>query len=448
MNSFLSRVLSRNLIDRMDGHRSRVLAGFDEAFRMDYVSRTDLDRRVAERLALLLDHARRTVPFFRDVAGVGDEIHVANARRVLSQFPVMRRSDIQFRPEQFLSSNVSACADDATGGSTGTPMAFKVDVFTQRAREASLLWANHLAGCRPGEKVAMLWGSTRDVQNATARTRLALRWWIDNMRWYNAFDMGEDRMAEFHHDLSRFRPHLLVAYAGSVFAFARFLKEHGIVPVYPSRAIVSSAEVLTPSMRRLVEEVFGKPAFDRYGNREFGAIAAECGVHRGLHINESDCIVEIDNDNPFKKEGRILITYLRNYAMPFIRYDTGDVGRFEATDPCPCGRTTLRIMPVMGRQSDTIRTTSGDLIHGEYFTHLLYAAKGVREFQFVQETPFSYLLRLVADRKETQSQELRWRETILDAVGRDSVLRIEYVESIPVLPSGKRKFTVACDEIR
>jgi phenylacetate-CoA ligase len=239
-----------------------------------------------------------------------------------------------------------------------------------------------------------------------------------------------------------------VAYAGSIFVFARFLKERGLTPQYPSKAIVSSAEVMTPSMRRLVEEVFGKPVFDRYGNREFGAIAAECRAHCGLHINESDCVVEIDSGDPFKKEGRILVTYLRNFAMPFIRYDTGDAGRFSATEPCPCGRTTLRIVPVMGRQSDVIRTASGDLIHGEYFTHLLYESKGVCEFQFVQETPSVYLLRLVADRKETQAQELRWTENILAAVGKDSVLRIEYVESIPVLPSGKRKFTVACDEIR
>ena len=322
-------------------------------------------------------------------------------------------------------------------------MQFKVDADTQVARESSLMWANSLAGWCPGKKVAMLWGSDRDVKSASARARLGLRWWIENMRWYNAFDMGEKRMAEFHRELSSFQPHLLVAYAGSVLVLARFLKERGIVPEYPSGAIVSSAEVLTFSMRRLVEEVFGKPVFDRYGNREFGAVAAECPAHQGLHINEADCIVEIDSDDPFKKEGRILVTYLRNRAMPFIRYDTGDMGRLESSGPCGCGRTTWRLAAVTGRQSDTIRTAAGDLIHGEYFTHLLYDIPGVREFQFVQESETRYTMRLVVDRKKGDIPESELILRIREAVGKEADVRIEYATSIPVASSGKRKFTVS-----
>ena len=443
MNPFLSRSLSRSLIDRKDGHRSKVLACFEDACRMGCADRAVLDRRTGEELAALLDHARRTVPIFREVMGEGDAINAANARALLPRLPIMRRSDIQSRPEQFLSSDAGICGDDATGGSTGTPMSFKVDASTQRAREASLMWANHLAGWQPGEKIAMLWGSTRDVQNARARMRLSIRWWIESMRWYNAFDMGEDRMAEFHRDLSCFRPHLLVAYAGSVFVFARYLKARGIVPEYPSRAIVSSAEMMTPSMRRLVEEVLGKPVFDRYGNREFGAIAAECGAHGGLHINESDCIVEIDSDDPFKKEGRILVTYLRNYAMPFIRYDTGDMGRFETVGPCACGRTTLRLAPVAGRMSDTIRTRSGKLIHGEFFTHLFYGAAGVKQFQFVQESEDLYVLRVVAEDDVIRAQQGIWRERISRAVGDGLEIRVERVEVIPPSSSGKRRFTLS-----
>lgn len=128
--------------------------------------------------------------------------------------------------------------------------------------------------------------------------------------------------------------------------------------------------------------------------------------------------------------------------MPFLRYDTGDVGRFMPDEPCACGRRTMRLAPVAGRQSDTIRTASGKLIHGEYFTHILYGTNVVREFQFVQETPTLYRLLLVADRGRASSLEPRWREGILEALGPGSEVLIEYVDCIPPLPSGKRRFTL------
>lgn len=447
MNPFLSAMLSSALVDRRDGHRRAVLADFSARPAAERLS-PDARRAVMDgRLAMLLAHAAANVPWFRGKLPVTTLFKPEEARGILDQLPVLTRRDIQEHLPDMISETATDLRDDATGGSTGTPMSFKVDRETQRAREASLMWANSLAGWRPGEKIAMLWGSDRDVRGSTAERRLALRWWIENLRWYNAFDMGEDRMARFHRDLSAFRPDFLVAYAGSVFTFARYLRDKDIQPRYPRKGIVSSAEMLAPPMRAVVEEVFGRPVFDRYGNRELGAIAAECEAHAGLHVNETDCIVEIDSGDPFRTEGRILVTYLRNFAMPFIRYDTGDIGRFESAEPCACGRTSLRLARVTGRVSDTIRTSAGNLIHGEYFTHLLYGAAGVREFQFVQEAPDRYVLRLAADRAAAAPREAEWTERIREAVGGQADVRIEYVDSIPAMTSGKRRFTVACDEL-
>ncbi len=442
MNPFLSAVLSSALVDRRDGHRRAVLADFSARLAAERLSPEARCAAVDGRLAMLLAHVAANVPWFRGKLPVTTLLKPEDARGILDPLPVLTRQDIQEHLSDMISETATDLRDDATGGSTGTPMSFKVDRETQRAREASLLWANSLAGWTMGDRIAMLWGSVSDVQGASGQLRLAVRWWIENMRWYNAFDMGEDRMEAFHRSLSAFRPHLLVAYAGSAFTFARFLQARGSRPAYPLKAVVTSAEMCTPPMRSVIEDVFGKPVFDRYGNREFGAIAVECEAHQGLHINESDCIVEIDSADPFKVEGPILVTYLNNRAMPFIRYDTGDVGRFESSERCRCGRTTLRLAPVMGRQSDTIRTASGKLIHGEYFTHLLYGTNAVREFQFVQETTTRYRLLLVADPAQVASMEPRWRREITDALGAGSELQIEYVDCIPSLPSGKRRFTL------
>lgn len=437
-----SEFLSRRLIDRSDGHRRNVLALFAEAVRSDL---TDPDTRRAHQdraLAELLVHAATHVPFYRSLLA-DCPISPENARSILSTLPIVSRDDLQKNPDQFFASSVHPYVEDATGGSSGTPLRFRVDRATQRAREASLYWADSLAGWRYGERIAMLWGCDRDVKTAFQSARAHVRWWIENRRWYNAFDMGEDRMARFHHDMRRFRPHIIVAYAGSMDLYARFLEARGIRPDYPIRSIICSAEVLTPKARETIERVFGKPVFNRYGSREFGAIAAECDAHQGLHVNERDMIVEVDSPDPEKMPGRVVVTYLHNRAMPFIRYDTGDLARWMPPTPCACGRSSARLESVAGRASDMIRTAAGKLIHGEFFTHLLYNVQGVKEFQFVQESLQRYRLRLVASRQLSSSETAWLRSRIVEAVGEGSRIEIEFVDQIPLLPSGKRRFTIS-----
>lgn len=355
----------------------------------------------------------------------------------------MSRSEIQSDPDAFLSDLGGPWSEDATGGSTGTPMVFRVDRETQIARESSLMWADSLAGWRPGERMAMLWGSDRDVKNAGRSWRLALRWWIENRRWYNAFEMGETQMASYHEEMQSFRPHLLVAYASAAGTLACFVRDRGLQPRYPLKAIVTSAEVLAADVRQTVEGVFGKPVFDRYGNREFGAIATECEAHDGLHVNESDLIVEIDSSDPVHKPGPVLITYLHNLAMPFIRYNTEDLGLLGPEEVCACGRRTRCLKQIVGRCSDMIRTSNGTMVHGEYFTHLFYGERHVRQFQFVQQRPDDYVLYLVAERGAVADREPEWRQRILKTVGREAKLRIDYVDRIPTSASGKHRFTLS-----
>jgi phenylacetate-CoA ligase len=442
MNATLSSLLSTYLIDRSQGHRREVLRLYQQRRDADQLSADVRTGQSAVRLARLLNHARQWVPHYRDLLRHQPEIIPESSRQILEQLPILTRSDIQAHPQRFLSEQPGQTTwDDFTGGSSGTPLCFKVDRSTQLAREASLRWANALAGGRNGDRIAMLWGSDRDHAASLRDWRLGLRWWIDNMRWFNAFNMAEERMAEYHADLTKFRPHLIVAYAGSLFTFANYLRDHGLKPHYPVKALVSSAEILTPPMRETIEGVFGCRVFDRYGNREAGAIAAECEAHAGLHINETDFAVEVGSHDPVQEPGPLLITYLANFAMPLIRYDTGDVAAI-ARGPCPCGRGGLRLARVLGRQSDTIRTASGKLVHGEYFTHVLYGSRGVREFQFIQEDMRHYRLVLVCDRRDPD-QERHWTNKIRDVVGRESEVVIDYVPAIPALSSGKRRFTLS-----
>lgn len=441
MLPFASAFLSTVLLDRRGGHRLAVLREFRQLRAFDRLGEEESRAFQQRALARLLGWAGQHVPFYRGKIP-RPPIPPHEAFDILKTLPIITRRDLQENPSAFRAEGVKPYYEDATGGSTGSPMRFAVDWPTHRAREASIYWADSLTGWRYGERIAMLWGADKDVKSALAATRANLRWWIDNRRWFNAFDMGEAEMEKFHRALQSFRPHLVVAYASAAEEFARFLVSKGEKPAYPIRAIVSSAEVLRETARRKIEEVFQKPVFNRYGSREFGAVAAECSARSGLHVNGRHLYVEVVSPADANGGGRLVVTYFANTAQPFIRYDTGDWGRLLPPILCSCGRRTMTIQDLAGRASDLIRTASGKIIHGEFFTHLLYgAADHVRNFCFVQQSLTSYQLIVETKEKIPVEVEQQWRHAIREAVGLEAQISISTVDKMPPLPSGKRRFT-------
>jgi phenylacetate-CoA ligase len=108
--------------------------------------------------------------------------------------------------------------------------------------------------------------------------------------------------------------------------------------------------------RQAITDIWGAELYDFYGLSDiFGACAAHCEVHDGLHIAEDHIYVEtVDLDTgailPPGERGELVFTTLRKKARPIIRFRTGDIGRIDLT-PCQCGRTHGRIY-VDGRKDD------------------------------------------------------------------------------------------------
>lgn len=108
--------------------------------------------------------------------------------------------------------------------------------------------------------------------------------------------------------------------------------------------------------RNAIEEIWGAEVYDFYGLSDiFGACAAQCEYHDGLHIAEDQILVEtIDLHTgevlPPGEVGELVYTTLRKHARPMIRFKSGDIGYIDNT-PCRCGRTHGRIH-INGRKDD------------------------------------------------------------------------------------------------
>jgi phenylacetate-CoA ligase len=119
----------------------------------------------------------------------------------------------------------------------------------------------------------------------------------------------------------------------------------------PISQVITLADRVDPSLRHLVKEVFGAKIVDRYSSVEFGPIALQCPFDNHLHVISPLVYVEILNTDNQPCEigvpGRVVVTGLRNAAMPIVRYEQGDVAQWGPT--CSHGITWPVIDDIHGR---------------------------------------------------------------------------------------------------
>jgi phenylacetate-CoA ligase len=178
-------------------------------------------------------------------------------------------------------------------------------------------------------------------------------------------------------------------------------------------------------------------------------IASECRYHTGLHVNADGLFVEIDPIPGISSgPGNILVTDLYNRSMPLIRYQIGDLARWETSGPCPCGRNLPRIAGIEGRITDFLRLPNGKLISGPSLTLVVGDMSEIRQAQFVQSQTTQVQLRIVPG-IGYGAHTVRELERRLAVYLRNQVeLSVQAVENIPSEVSGKYRFVKAdCEEV-
>ena len=94
------------------------------------------------------------------------------------------------------------------------------------------------------------------------------------------------------------KPSILIGYPSTLYHIAKYIEDNDIYLEIPY--IITSSEILYDFQRYYIESRFNSEIFNRYGSREFGAIAQECDQHSGLHINSEHLVLDfLDQSNCF-----------------------------------------------------------------------------------------------------------------------------------------------------
>ena len=332
----------------------------------------------------------------------------------------------------------------STGGSTGQPLHFGYTKESYEWRVAMSMRGYSWAGAGPGTKQAYIWGAQLGKSSTFTCFKEMMHHYIDRQFYFNCFNFDEIEMAKCIKKISSFKPECIIGYTNPLYDFARYIEGNGGLDFTP-KGIICAAEKVHDYQRLVMEKVFGCDVFNTYGSREFMLIASECEKHEGLHICAENLIVEIIKDDGSSAKpgeiGRIIITDLHNYGMPFIRYEIGDIG--VATDMlCSCGRGLPIIGDVAGRTLDMIKTSEGKTIPGEFFPHLMKDFPDIYRFQVIQEKIDHLVIQLVPAGRISDTTKDKIKIEIRKVVGRTMNVNYQIVSDIPLNATGKHRVTI------
>ena len=198
------------------------------------------------------------------------------------------------------------------------------------------------------------------------------------------------------------------------------------------------------NMREKIGDIFNCNVYDAYGLNDGGLGAYECSEHCGLHIDTERSVMEVvdkEGNQLENGEGKILATSLHNYAMPFIRYDTGDLG-YITDEACRCGRKYKLLKEVVGRSVDIFVTPEGKNIHGWFFLYIFWKyCKGVKEYQVIQEKLDKIVIKIVPEENFDERQLDIIREVIKKR-SKGWNVEFKFVNKIERTGAAKYKFII------
>jgi len=393
-----------------------------------------------QSLSRVLQSAGRDVPAYKEIAAMRLE---GNWRTRLASLPVLRKERVREAPEDYRSRSYARrrVVHLFTSGTTGTPLEVWIDPDAYRMEYAFIWHHRSWAGVRVGDRIATITG--HPVLPAWRNKPPFCRFnWAENQLIFSSYHMSRENLRYYVDDLARFRPVAIHGYPSSLYLLAAYLAEnHG--PTIRPRAIFTAAEMLFDRQRQLIEEQFHCRVFMWYGNSELTVNIVEC-PEGSYHIRPEYGIAEFLDTNGVAVEagtpGHLVGTGLNNLAMPFIRYDTGDVA-VPREGRCPCGRCGQLVMQIEGRSEDYVVTADGRLVGR--LDHILKGVTGVREAQLVQEREGELLVRIAPGCGYDEIQEKKILAALHQRLGHTMKTHVVHVEEIPRAANGKFRFVVS-----
>jgi len=402
--------------------------------RSQWWSFEDLRELQEKKLRAIVKYAYENIPLYhekyKDAGVMPEDIRTT---KDLVKLPFITKADIiNNYPNRIVAPgiDINKCWTSNTSGTTGTPMSVAYDTNAEDFEKATALRPNLNCGQKFFDKWAVITCPDH----------------IGHKKWFQKFGLFSQEQISLFEDtkkqvqlLEKINPDILDGYSSSLYLIAKEIQASANKKVNP-KIIYGTAEMLTAKMRGFINSVFNVEMFDQFGCVEMGRTAWECPEHSGYHIDMEAVVMEFIKDNEqveYGERGEIVYTNLYNYAMPFIRYTSGDVG-IPTDEKCPCGRSLPLMKILEGRKDAFMQTPDGRIIVPTVWIILLMHYT-FEQYKVIQETINKINIQIAPGRDFKLENIPKIKNDVSKLMGPEVIVDIQIVTEIPREKSGKIK---------
>ena len=315
------------------------------------------EQKLQELLAYLEMHSPFYTRVFRE-----NNIRVAEIRTLedLQNIPVTTKNHIQQNNDDFFCVTPDKIVDySTTSGTLGDPVTFGLsdNDLERLAYNEAISFA--CAGIQKGDVVQM-------ITTIDKRFMAGLAYFLGLRKMGASVVRMGPGIPELQWDsIFRYKPKYLITVPSFLLKMIDYAEKHGIdyrnSSVYGAVCIgesIKNQDFTDNILSAKIKEKWNIKLFSTYASTEMSTAFTECEQQAGGHHHPKLIITEIldDDGNPVKEgeSGELTITTLGVEALPLLRFKTGDIVKAHY-EPCPCGRNTMRLGPVIGRKQQMIK---------------------------------------------------------------------------------------------
>jgi phenylacetate-CoA ligase len=390
----------------------------------------------------LVRHAYQRVPFYRrwyDEHGV-DPYQIQRCED-LKKLPVLTKDTVRKCQEEMISSQYPrrSLSVGLTSGTTGTPL--RIWRTKQAIAFQWAIWWRHRGrfGLVPGQKYLMF-GARVPVSPQQQKPPFWREDFFGHRTYLSTYHMTTANLPAIVDFLDRRSFRYYLGYPSAFYVLAQYLLDNHIRLENPPHYVLSGSDALLPAFEKAIREGIGSPVSEQYGMAEFAGNLSKC-EHGRFHVDFECCHVEsIPLAGSAGPQQSLLLTGWGNPAMPFIRYEIGDLGTPSA-GACPCGRQSATFDRIDGRIEDYVRTPDGRMVIG--LNQVLEYGAGAKEIQIYQDRIDRIEVRVVPGPDYSEASERALVRELERRVGNSLTVKFVIVDQIPRTATGKFRAVVS-----
>lgn len=369
---------------------------------IDRLTESELKAKQCDALCRLIDYSYEHVTYYRDLFRSRD-LSPSDIRTVsdLNKLPFLTKELLVKNRDRLISDEFSPkdLQYITTSGSTGEPTGFYVQKDSAMREWVYGLHAFRDFGYKPTSSKLVMRGKV-----FWAQREKGLNWQWDAFKRelsINIFNMTPENMEQYCRVIEKYKPDFAFGYISAMYTLCKFIRSRPNGLKHHFQGYMSISETVLPEQREFIQKVISAPVFSFYGMSERVIYAAERPGTTEYLVEPMYGIAElVDASGKLITrsgvEGELVGTSLLNYAMPLIRYKTGDLSCWSGCEGCGYGTDKARLAYVSGRwKHDMLVNKDGALLsmtainmHSEVF-------EKIQRYQLYQDTIGFVTIRVV-----------------------------------------------------